>query len=216
MGEAKRRAQHWARMQEELTLLRERATRVSSALRKLFFAAGSHLGSDCYAHAVYGGILLKDLGTESRTVVGYAAWRVGSGDGDVIAHCPNARAYLPPGAESGLAYHAWLECCDCVIDFTTYLLREKARRLDAADGGYTSVEWCPDFLMLPRRQIRRYQEVAAAPNAGVAYYEGRPELAELLHAQFTPDEADLRAARLILANPDVSVIGPNDLRRLSG
>lgn len=207
MGEAKRRAQLAAKMHDEL---REQAARVSIALRKLSVAASIHFGADCYMHAALGRVLLQDLGLETRVAAGFAAWRVGHGDGDVLGHTPQAQGYLPPGTK-GFAYHAWLEGCDCVIDFTTYQLREKARQLDEADGGCTSVEWCPEYLVLPRREIRAYKEVAQAPGPGIAYYEARPDIARLLQAQFTVDEADLRAARLILSNPDIQVFGPNDV-----
>jgi len=210
MGEAKRRALQAAQLKEEHARLREHVARVSIALRKLNIAASSHLGTDCYVHAEYGRILLQDLGSETRLRAGFAAWRVGTGDGDVISHSPNTQGYLPPGAQ-GFAYHAWLEGYECVIDFTTYQLREKARQLDAADGGRTNVEWCPDYLILPRREIRQYRQVAAALEAGVAYYEARQDITQLLKEQFTPDETDLQAARIILANPDIQVIGPNDL-----
>ena len=190
--------------------LQSAATRVSAALRKLSTAASSHLGSDCYMHAQLGRVLLADLGVQASLAVGFAAWRIGDGDGAVISHTPYAQVYLPAD-EKGFAYHAWLDYAGFVVDFTTYQLAYKARKLDAMDGRHTTVAWCPEFLLLPKRSIRSYIEVVNAPHAGVAYYETRPELGLLLQAQSSMDSQDLLAARLLLANPGMTVIGPNDI-----
>ena len=139
--------------------------RVSTALRKLATAASEHLGHDCCIHAALGRALLADFGVPASPVVGFAAWRVGEGDGDVISHTPYTKGYLPPGVK-GLAYHAWLDCSGCVIDFTTYQLPRKAQALDAMDGGHTTVRWCPDFLILPRDSIRSYEEVLVGLERG--------------------------------------------------
>lgn len=207
MGEAKRRKQGDDALRRSLE---EHVPRVSQALRKLATAASGHLGTDCYIHAEIGQLLLKDCGIESSPVYGFAAWRIGSGDGDVVSHSPRDVGHLPPGAE-GFSYHAWLESSGFLIDFTTYQLRKKAADLDAADGGRTSVDWCPDFLLLPRYRVHSYKEVAQAAGPGVAYYEARPELVNMLRSRFTLDPTDVQAARLILSNPDVNVFGPNDV-----
>lgn len=206
MGETTRRRQVARALRGRLE---EAAARVSAALRKLATAASGQLGRDCYVHAELGRQLLEDLGLEARRVVGYAAWRVGPGDGDVISHSPHTAGHLPPGT-MGFPYHAWLDCQGLLLDFTTYQLRAKAQALDAADGGHTAVEWCPDFLLLERDEVRSYEEVAAAFGPGVAYYEARPELETAL-AGFAVDPNDLKAARLILKFPDILVLGPNNL-----
>jgi hypothetical protein len=97
-----------------------------------------------------------------------------------------------------------------VIDFTTYQLRGKARQLDQADGGRTMVEWCPDFLLLPSEQVHTYRQVAMASHPGCAHYETRPELLAALEPAFVLDPDDLATAQLLLANPKMSVFGPND------
>lgn len=183
---------------------------IAAAIRKLAQAASARLGTDCYVHAALGQALLRDRNCNTRLVAGYAAWRVGPGDGDVISHTPRVPGHLPPGVR-GTAYHTWLlhEEADWLVDFTTYQLRIKAAQLDEADGGHTLVQWCPDYLLLPSRSVRTYETVAQAPAAGVAYYEHRPELAERLRKEFVLDEEDLAMARLILANPQVQVFGPN-------
>lgn len=207
MGEAKRRKLEARTLRVQLENV---VPQVSQALRKLATAASSHLGSDCYVHAELGRALLADLGVTAQRIVGYAAWRVGPGDGDVISHTREVQGYLPAGAQ-GLAYHAWLQASDFLIDFTTYQLQRKARELDAADGGRTQVDWCPDYLLLPKSELRAYRAVAEAPGPGVAYYESQPQLNQMMSAQFTLDPEDLAAARLILANPEATVAGPNQL-----
>lgn len=62
---------------------------LSSALRRLATAASEKLGSDCYIHCALAQTILADFDIESRIVVGYAAWRVGNGDSDVIVHTPS-------------------------------------------------------------------------------------------------------------------------------
>ena len=186
--------------------------RVSNAVRKLLTATGTHLGSDCYVHAELSRILLSDIGFETRRMVGFAAWRVGPGPDDAVGHTPRLEGHLPPGADKGFAYHAWLDCAGLlVIDFTTYLLSHKAQQLDALDGGQTVVVWCPDFLVLSRKEIRSHKELVLARHPGLAYYEDHPELDPILSSRFTVDPVDLQFARMILRNPNVNVMGPNDL-----
>lgn len=209
MGQAKRRSME---TQSVLQSLQAHVPCVSLALRKLAIAASTQIGRDCYAHAELGRLLLADLQMQAHTVVGYAAWRIGPGSGDVIAHVPQAAPQTTANA-SGLMYHAWLECADVVIDFTTYQLATKARELDALDGGSTQVEWRPDFLLLPKQEIRRFGEVRQSFNFGLAYYEARPELDAVLRTAFTVDPRDVHTARLILRNPAVHVVGPNHLSR---
>lgn len=184
-------------------------TRVSGAIRRLATAASGHFGSDCYLHMQLGQVLLADLGFETQPVVGFAAWRVGEGDGDVIAHVPYTPGHLTVVA-NGYPYHAWLGYHRVVVDFTTYQLKHKAQQLDASDGGCTSVTWCPQFLLLPQFQINTYKKVSAAMHPGMAYYESRPELQEILRPQLPLDPEDVAMARVLVANPDLKVFGPND------
>lgn len=199
MGEAKRR-------RAALEKMHYAAHSVGTAIRKLATAASSNLGGDCYLHAALGRALLADLGIEARLVAGYASWRIGPQDGDVIAHVRQVQGYLPAGAQ-GFAYHAWIEVAGTIIDFTTYQLRRKAAELDALDGGSTTVAWCPDLLILRRRDVRTYADVAKL-HQGLAFYEEAPGLESLLAEQFSLDEGDLATARLILANPEIRVMGP--------
>jgi hypothetical protein len=204
MGEAKRKKLAQAQYQNQVLTAVEK---VGHALRRLATAASSHLGSDCYLHAELGRRLLGDLGIEARCVVGYAAWRVGPGDGDVISHTNAVKGYLPSGTQ-GFAYHAWLDVSGYVVDFTTYQLTRKAAELDKSDGGVTNVEWCPALLFLRKQDVRSYQQVAQL-HAGLSHYEEVPEMASILRDGFELDEQDLAAARLILSKPDVMVFGPH-------
>lgn len=204
MGEAKRRQREQANQLEGFLKV---VPSVGETLRKISLAASDNFGADCFLHAELGRELLKDLGFECRRVVGYAAWRVGKGDGDVISHTKMAQGFLPPNAE-GFAYHAWLEYLgQIVVDFTTYQLAHKAASLDAMDGGTTAVEWCPDMLVIPKKDLHSYRDVAQK-NAGMAHYEEVPGLALTLEENFKLDAEDLRIAQLIMANPGVEVLGP--------
>ena len=211
MGEARRKRAMAEQLAEQREALDSAVKQVTHALRRLAEAASSHLGSDCYLHAELGRVLLGDLGFNFDIRAGAAAWRIGSGDGDVISHVPQQGGYLPPGAR-GLAYHAWLEAGDWLVDTTTYQLRKKAADLDEADGGHTNVEWCPEYLLLKRSEVRTHRQVAKAPNAGVVYYESSRHLAELMADGFTLDADDVAAVRLIMRNPEMRVMGPNMMK----
>lgn len=207
MGESKRKKQQQAVSFSEL---QPAVDQVASAIRRLALAASGYLGSDCYLHAEMGRLLLADLGYKATLISGYAAWRVGPGDGDVISHTLHTQGFLPPGAQ-GFVYHIWLDCAGFLIDLSTYQLTQKGASLDAADGGITNVQWCPPYLLLSRDQVRSYREVAMALNAGIAYYEADPSLVERLGPTFKVDPADLSAARLLMANPEMQALGPNDI-----
>lgn len=185
-------------------------SRVSAVLRKYAIAASSSLGSDCYVHAELGRVLLHDLGFEARLVAGFAAWRTGSGADDVLGHVPHLTAYAPTDGP-GLPYHTWLECGALLIDFTTYQLRHKALQLDLADGGTTTVTWCPPFLCVQRHELRRYEHLVHARTAGHAFYQACPALDGVLRPRSQVHPAHVSAMRLLLANPQMNVIGPNNV-----
>lgn len=153
---------------------------------------------------------MADYGFTCIRKSGYAAWRVGPGDSDVIAHTPHAQAYAPAGVES-LVFHSWLEIADSILDFTTYQLRFKAASLDALDGNSTTVAWCPDYLLLKKSSLMSYRGVAQAAKPPAVYYEPSDKLDELLSAQYTVDEQDLSHLRLLCSNQEIRVIGPNTL-----
>ena len=64
----------------------------------------------------------------------------------------------------------WLEMDGALLDVTTDQLRLKAAQLDAQDGGHTTVEWCPDFLFVPKSTIASQRDVVQQ-DTGMYYYE---------------------------------------------
>ena len=208
MGEAKRRAA--ARKQLNEAIQRVDIPRLAAALRKLATAASSNVGSDCYAHATIAQAILAKLGVEARLVAGYAAWRVGEGDGDVILHAPSPGMVEQP---SGVPYHMWLEIEDHLLDITTYSLQAKAAQLNDLDGGHTTVIWSPDYLFVPRKSVSTIGAVIQH-HAGLYYYSREPEV-EALIVDSAPelDETDVQAAWLLYQNPEVQAFGPNSLTR---
>ena len=210
MGEAKRNKLRAMEQLRQFTAFRDAAESVGGAIRKLLEACSNQYGSDCYLHAALGQALLKDLGFDCAIRVGFAMWRVGEGDGDVIAHTQGMTTAHLPSTTNAMAYHAWNEYAEHVVDFTTYQLRQKGADLDAMDGGTTVVNWCPDMLLLDRKQIRSHADVASL-TAGLAYYEPKAEMLESLASGFTLDPEDLATARLILSNPQMTVIGPRSV-----
>jgi len=147
--------------------------------------------------------------------MGHASWRVGPGDGDVIAHVPTASSVQPPGVTTGLAVplHAWLTLGQAILDLTTGSLPMKAALLDAADGGHTTVQWAPAYLLVDFHAVRSYEQVRQGATPGLCFYKVDPA-AEAHWLTDTPgfDVQDLAALTLRYDNPSVQVIGPNTLR----
>lgn len=182
--------------------------RISSALRRLATAASGNLGSDCYIHAAIAQALLARLGVSSKLVAGYAAWRVGSGDGDVILHAPLPNMPSQPGS---VAYHVWLESNNHLIDFTTYQLRRKAIQMDKLDGGSTTVTWCPDYLCVPKKSVSPFRAVIQL-RAGMYFYKQNTAIENLTISAARPlDDDDVNTAWLLYQNPELSVFGPNNM-----
>lgn len=209
MGQASRKRQM---LQSNLETLQAAASAVSHTVRRLTEAASANLGSDCFLVAKLGQVLLADQGIKAEITVGHAAWRVGPGDSDVIAHTPAVPGYVPPGVK-GMAYHAWLVLPDygVLLDFTTCQLRLKAQQLDELDGGTTLVDWCPDFLLAPVQASKSYSEVARAAAPVAFHYNAQPAMLSLLDSTYALDASDVQAARLLMKNPDAQVMGPNSM-----
>ena len=184
-------------------------TRISSALRRLATAASGNFGSDCYVHAAIAQALLARLGVESRLVGGFAAWRVGNGNSDVIMHAPMPN--MPP-QPNAVAYHVWLEVGGNILDFTTYQLRAKAAYLDALDGGSTNVTWNPDFLFVRKSAVSPIQRVIRL-HAGLYSYTRKPDIEVRIIAAASPlDANDVETAWLLYQNQELTVFGPNQIR----
>ena len=184
--------------------------RLAASLQKLTTSASAHPGADCMLHALLAQRILQEQGMATRLVVGEAAWRIGPGDGDVITHSPRFGGYAADGVKA-LPFHAWLECGDSIIDFTTHSLRLKATQLDEFDGGTTNVAWCPQYLVMDRKVTKTVREVTQADSEGVACYREIPELYELVSEGGLlpqPDEGDVDALRIVFRNPDMQVFGP--------
>jgi hypothetical protein len=147
--------------------------RAAAAMRQVVGAVTDFNGADCLLYAHVGAELLRSLGLDARAVAGSAVWRVGDGDSDVISHAReiNGMQFSQAGEAPAAMFHAWIEAPGLVIDFSTWTLREKAAQLDTADGGSTTVDWCPPFLWGPvESQARNPLDVLRAPHAGAFSY----------------------------------------------
>lgn len=182
--------------------------RISSALRRLAIAASGNLGSDCYIHAAIAQTMLARLGVSSKLVAGYAAWRVGNGDGDVILHAPLPNMPSQPGS---VAYHMWLEVGNHLIDFTTYQLRYKALQMDKLDGGRTNVTWCPDYLAVPIKSISPLHAVIQL-RAGKFFYKQDRAIENVIISAAQPlDGNDINTAWMLFHNQELRIFGPNNM-----
>ena len=188
--------------------------RLSEAIKKLTASASPKFGADCLLHAKLAQSVLATEGINAEVVVGEAAWRVGLGDGDVITHSPAIGGHAPVGGGFALAFHAWLEVGEYIIDFSTHSLRVKAAQLDAADGGVTTVDWCPTYLLVKKDDALTVQQVASAYSAGLSCYRAMPELKTLMEQHGLISEVaaeDLLHLHMLYKNPSIELIGPNDI-----
>lgn len=184
--------------------------RLANAIRKLATAASGNFGSDCFIHASIAKEILSRLGIESSLKVGHAAWRVGNGDSDIIMHIPTSDMTPQPG---GIAYHAWLEVDGHILDLTTYQLESKGAQLDRLDGGKTTVSWCPEYIY-SRKGYSSALRCVVQLSAGLYYYREKPELAEtVIAAASQPDPDDVELAWLLYQNPEMIVVGPNNMQK---
>lgn len=182
---------------------------VASALRRLFQACGTKAGVDCLHHAALGQALLRSLGYESTVRIGFAAWRVGPGDGDVILHAPVTG--MAPLAPHSVPFHAWIEFREVVFDPTAYQLPLKARMLDLIDGGTTDIAWAPEYLAISRDQVQTLHTVRQA-DTGMVYYDVVPSMETVIKSTMAPiDDEELELLTVIFRNPDTHVIGPNNV-----
>jgi hypothetical protein len=99
--------------------------RLAAIVRNVASAISCSPGGDCYLHALIGMNILITLGVECRLTAGYAAWRVGNGNHDVLVHHPSVVTYSN-GARLGFPYHTWIEVGNHILDFTTYHFHLKA------------------------------------------------------------------------------------------
>lgn len=206
MGAAKLKTQ--LILQAEAALHKVDIPTLAGAVRKLILAAGGNIGSDCYTHAALGVAILERLDIPAEIVSGYAAWRVGEGDGDVVAHVPQpSPSHALPNA---FMYHTWIEVAGRILDLSTYQLRAKAAQLDAMDGQHTQVGWCPDYLFTEKKACRSYSEVAKQ-HTGLFYYARDILVERKLAGGYKRDSEDEEAVWMIYCHPELNIVGPNDL-----
>ena len=181
---------------------------ISDALIKYVTVASQH-GVGCYVMSDLGRRLLEDRGISAELNVGWAAWRFGPNPLDFAAYAPIDGDFVNDGPENtpALPYHTWLVYRGCIIDFTTYDLRRAATLLERADGMRTTVTWCPNFLILPKADIRPLTIVTHASKPGTCYYERRQDLEHMINAGYTLDAEDLQNVRAILASPNATIAG---------
>ena len=205
MGEARQRRQ----AARELTLKIDSTdfARVAGAVHRLTQAASENLGADCVLQAALAQSILTKLDVPAALHVGYAAWRVGDGDGDVISHFPVPGLQVP--SSKHLAFHAWLRIGDTIFDVTTNQLPLKAKQLDAMDGGQTTVQWAPPYLLSPLAKISTYDDVRQG-QAGLYHYVRDERLERVALADLRIDSESEAMVWVLYQNPDINVLGVND------
>ncbi|AVG43919.1 MULTISPECIES: lasso peptide biosynthesis protein [Achromobacter] len=205
MGQAKQRRMAQERVNalfSEIDL-----ARVAGAVQRVCAAASGNLGVDCFDQALLAQSVLQRLGVHAEIVIGYAAWRVGPGGGDVISHFPSSDTIV---ADGGAFFHAWLRMGESIFDVTTNTLRLKAQLLDAQDGGSTMVTWEPQYLWMPMADSRSLGEVTMGMRGGIVSYLPHPALQRYVELTRKPSDGyheDVAWAAYLA--PDARVLGPN-------
>ena len=205
MGEAKLRARREAAERARFDSID--FARIAAAVRKLMTAASAQPGSDALQHADLARHLLSLEGLDADVAIGFAAWRVGPGDGDVVIHGGghDPSVTIVRQRDNELAYHAWVETGGHVFDVTTYQLAAKAADLDRLDGRTTTVNWSPDFVLLPRAEIASFVRVRQE-TAGLMYYERDAYLQAVVRNRAIEfDPQDIAAVELVYRNPGIEV-----------
>lgn len=172
-------------------------------------AASAQPGSDALQHVDLARHLLSLEGLDSDVVIGFAAWRVGPGDGDVVIHGGghDPSVTVVRQRENELGHHAWLETGGHVFDVTTYQLAVKAADLDRLDGRSTTVSWCPDYVLVPKAAIAPFVRVRQE-SAGLVYYERDAYLQSVVRKRAGALSAeDLTALEFVYRNPGIEVRG---------
>jgi hypothetical protein len=160
--------------------------KLAQAVRQVLRAVTDAHTSDCLLYAHVGVAVLEGLGIEgAKAVAGSAVWRLGPGDGDVMAHAFELHhpMYAVKLSNPALPFHAWIELPGHILDFTTWTLRDKARMLDQLDGGTTTVEWAPDVLLAPNEEVMSVDEARMAEAAGAFAYVRHTEIEEIVNAK---------------------------------
>lgn len=199
----------------------------AQAVRRTVSAVTDAAGGDCVLYARIAAGVLEQLGIPARAMAGSAAWRVGGGDSDVLSHArelAGAGMHVPLSGRDGTElpaamFHAWalIEAHPPVIvDCSTWSLVDKARALDAADGGKTSVQWSPACLFARADQVVSLHEVRQAHHAGAFFYARHADIEQMLGLE-RPDAgldravaAALVAYRTLAAGQRVRLIGVDE------
>ncbi|CAB3921116.1 hypothetical protein LMG26684_05712 [Achromobacter mucicolens] len=205
MGQAKQR--RMAQEREKALFSEIDLARVAGAVQRVCAAASGNLGVDCFDQALLAQSVLQRLGVHAEIVIGYAAWRVGPGGGDVISHYPASDTPVGTGAAF---FHAWLKLGESIFDVTTNTFRLKATLLDAMDGGKTVVAWEPQYLWMPMADSRSLREVTMAMRGGIASYLPHPALQRFVELTRKPSDGYHEGvAWAAYLAPDAMVLGPN-------
>ena len=192
--------------------LEDAVRQVSTAVRKLTTVVRNFPPTaGCYIVAYVGQALLQRLHYETEIQIGFAGWQLGPDRNDVILHFPVPETTFCLGPKVWIGYHAWLGCEGTIVDLTTFQLRRKALELDAVEGVHTTVQWCPEFLILPPNAVRTLKDLKNSTEPGTAYYERCPKLESFVKGREKIDTELIGLGHFLLSAPRTRIISPKDL-----
>jgi len=147
---------------------------------------------DCAMLSYVAQRLLVDFDINVEVRAGFAAWRVGPAEFEVLGY------YSEPWEMDFSLGHAWVEYGPLILDFSTFQIVRKVRALDAEVNQKTAILWNPpEFLIASREEIRSFDDVRNGTHPGLFYYERRRESEALLRNKLDTAalEANVRMAR---------------------
>jgi hypothetical protein len=153
-------------------------------------------GRDCVRQAQLLAALLNDIGIHARVAIGHAAWRVGAGLPDVVAHNPKAFDGPPSIHEpEGFEGHAWVEVADLIVDSTANQWEQKLQRLGLVNGLKPKLDWPQDVLVLQHGRLKKSLESVLRARTFAAHYQRLDDFKHALdQCEATPEVmAEVRA-----------------------
>lgn len=191
-------------------------TDVARAMEMLAQSCSDSLTADCIVHAILVREMIKERYRDARIQAGYAAWRIGSAAGAVVAHHPDVCAI----SDRGVVFHTWiaLDMGRWIFDPTTYQLGLKMQMIDASDGGCTPYQiphkWETGLLM-PHKKTHSWPAVKNGVKSGSCCYIANREITQRVfsHPDSVVDVEDLRMLKQVyeqvVRRLPIKVIGPS-------
>lgn len=122
---------------------------------------------NCHLIAALAQKILTIYKVESKVFGGFAVWRVNVYEfNGIYAQRFNGKHSVQHFMRLG---SFWLEVNECIVDFSTFWLPIKMIILDSVEKRKTLIQWCPDFIWMPKTQMLSLHDVTHGMKLGANY-----------------------------------------------